>query len=50
MDPEAEAKAKAAKIKEENALMTQAFVVSPDQKVADFIGANAIISFEKFNI
>jgi elongation factor Ts len=41
---------KLAKIKEENALMTQAFVVSPDQKVADFIGANAIISFEKFNI
>ncbi len=41
---------KLAKIKEENALMTQAFVVSPDQKVADFIGANAVVSFEKFNI
>lgn len=41
---------KLAKIKDENALMTQAFVVSPDQKVADFIGANAVVSFEKFNI
>jgi len=41
---------KLAKIKDENALMTQQFVVSPDQKVADFIGAGAIVSFEKFNI
>lgn len=41
---------KLAKIKEENALLTQAFVVSPDQKVADFIGADAVVSFQTFNI
>jgi len=41
---------KLAKIREENALLTQAFVVSPDQKVGDFIGADAVISFQIFSI
>ena len=41
---------KMTKFREENALITQAFVVNPDQKVRDFIGADAIVSFEKFSI
>ncbi len=41
---------KMAKIKDENALLTQPFVVSPDQKVGEFIGMDTIVSFEKFNI
>lgn len=38
------------KLREENALITQQFVVNPDQKVGDFIGKDAVVSFEKFNI
>jgi elongation factor Ts len=41
---------KMAKIKEENALLTQPFVVNPDQKVGDFIGKDSIVSFAKFSI
>ena len=41
---------KMTKFREENALITQQFVVNPDQKVKDFIGADAIVSFEKFTI
>jgi len=41
---------KMAKFREENALLTQPFVMNPDQKVQDFIGADAIISFERFAI
>lgn len=40
---------KMTKFREENALLTQQFVVNPDQKVKDFIG-DAIISFYKFSI
>lgn len=40
---------KMTKFREENALLTQQFVVNPDQKVKDFIG-DAIVSFEKFSI
>jgi elongation factor Ts len=41
---------KMAKIKDENALLSQAFVVNPDQKVGEFIGMDSVISFEKYNI
>ena len=41
---------KMAKIKEENALITQPFVVSPDQKVGEFIGKDAIVRFERYAI
>lgn len=41
---------KMTKLREENALLTQPFVVNPDQKVKDFIGADAIVSFEKYSI
>ncbi len=41
---------KMAKIKDENALLSQAFVVSPNQKVGDFIGMDSVVSFEKYNI
>lgn len=41
---------KMAKLKEENALETQPFVVNPDQKVHDFIGAGNVVSFQKFSI
>jgi elongation factor Ts len=41
---------KMAKLKEENALITQPFVVNPDQKVGDFIGADSIVAFYKFSI
>ena len=41
---------KMAKIKEENALLTQPFVVSPDQKVGEFIGKDTIVRFEKYSI
>lgn len=37
------------KFREENALLTQQFVVNSDQKVKDFIG-DAIIRFEKFSV
>jgi elongation factor Ts len=40
---------KMTKFREENALLTQQFVVNPDQKVKDFIG-DAIESFYKFSI
>ena len=40
---------KMTKFREENALLTQQFVVNPDQKVKDFIG-DAIVSFEKYSI
>jgi len=38
------------KFREENALLTQAFVVNPDQKVGDFIGKDSIVSFKRFSI
>lgn len=38
------------KFREENALLTQQFVVNPDQKVGEFIGADTIISFQRFSI
>ncbi len=41
---------KMAKLKEENALETQPFVVNPDQKVRDFIGAGNVVSFQKYSI
>lgn len=41
---------KMTKLKEENALLTQQFVVNPDQKVKDFIGADTVLSFQKFSI
>jgi elongation factor Ts len=41
---------KMAKIKDENALLSQAFVVNPDQKVGEFIGMDSVVSFEKYNI
>jgi elongation factor Ts len=41
---------KMTKFREENALLTQPFVMNPDEKVQDFIGANAIVSFERFAI
>lgn len=41
---------KMTKFREENALLTQPFVMNPDQKVQDFIGANSIVSFERFAI
>ena len=41
---------KMAKLKEENALETQPFVMSPDQKVRDFIGTGNVISFCRFSI
>ncbi len=41
---------KMTKFREENALLTQPFVVNPDQKVADFIGAGNIVSFVRYSI
>ncbi|MDD2487647.1 MAG: translation elongation factor Ts [Candidatus Gracilibacteria bacterium] len=38
------------KFKEENALLTQQFVINPDIKVQDFIGADSIVSFKRFAI
>lgn len=40
---------KMTKFREENALLTQQFVVNPDQKVGEFIG-DAIIDFKKYSI
>ncbi len=40
---------KMTKFREENALLTQQFVVNPDQKVGEFIG-DAIVSFKRFSI
>lgn len=41
---------KMTKFREENALNTQAFVINPDIKVQDFIGADAIVSFKRISI
>ncbi len=41
---------KMTKFKEENALNTQQFVINPDIKVQDFIGADSIISFKRIAI
>ncbi len=41
---------KMTKFKEENALLTQQFVINPDIKVKDFIGADSIVSFKRFSI
>jgi elongation factor Ts len=41
---------KMTKFREENALLTQQFVVNPDLRVQDFIGADAIVSFKRFAI
>lgn len=41
---------KMTKFREENALLTQQFVVNPDLKVKDFIGENSIVSFKRFAI
>jgi len=41
---------KMTKFREENALLTQPFVVNPDQKVGDFIGKDAIVSFARYSI
>lgn len=38
------------KFREENALLTQAFVVNPDQLVGDFIGQDAVVSFYRFSV
>jgi len=40
---------KMTKFREENALLTQQFVVNPDQKVGEFIG-DAVVSFKRFAI
>jgi len=41
---------KMTKFREENALLTQQFVVNPDLKVKDFIGENSIVSYKRFAI
>jgi elongation factor Ts len=41
---------KMTKFREENALLTQPFVVNPDQKVGDVIGKDAIIAFYRYTI
>lgn len=41
---------KMTKFREENALLTQPFVVNPDVKVGDFIGKDAIVSFIRYSI
>ncbi len=41
---------KMTKFREENALLTQPFVVNPDQKVGDFIGKDAIVAFYRYAI
>jgi|ASRM01.1.fsa_nt_gi elongation factor Ts len=41
---------KMGKFKSEISLLEQAFVISPDQKVKDFIGADSIQSFNRFAI
>ncbi len=38
------------KFQEENALLTQAFVVNPDQTVGAFIGTDSIVSFRRWSI
>ncbi|GAB0174585.1 MAG: translation elongation factor Ts [Candidatus Altimarinota bacterium] len=41
---------KMTKFREENALLTQPFVVNPDQKVGEFIGAGNVVSFVRYSI
>ena len=41
---------KMTKFREENALLTQPFVVNPDQKISDFIGHDGIIAFYRYSI
>lgn len=41
---------KMTKFREENALLTQPFVVNPDQKVGDAIGKDSIVSFYRYAI
>lgn len=41
---------KMTKFREENALLTQPFVVNPDQKVGDAIGKDSIIAFYRYAI
>lgn len=41
---------KMTKFREENALLTQPFVVNPDQKVGDFIGVGNVVSFVRYSI
>lgn len=41
---------KMTKFREENALLTQPFVVNPDQKVGDFIGKDTLIEFYRYSI
>ncbi len=41
---------KMSKFREENALLTQQFVINPEVKVKDFIGVDSIISFKRFSI
>ena len=41
---------KMTKFREENALLTQPFVVNPDQKVGEFIGKDSIVSFYRYSI
>jgi translation elongation factor EF-Ts len=38
------------KFKEETALLTQQFVINPEVKIKDFIGADNITSFKRFSI
>ena len=38
------------KFREENALLTQSFVVNPDQTVGDFIGNDSIVAFYRYAI
>jgi elongation factor Ts len=41
---------KMTKFREENALLTQPFVVNPDMKVGDFIGKDSIVAFYRYSI
>lgn len=41
---------KMTKFREENALLTQPFVVNPDVKVGDFIGKDSIVAFYRYSI
>ena len=41
---------KMTKFREENALLTQPFVVNPDMKVGDFIGKDAVVKFYRYSI
>ena len=41
---------KITKFREENALLTQPFVVNPDMKVGDFIGKDSIVAFYRYTI